>query len=151
MFSISYSSLFSFLARLAGVGLYPARVKYPPTDLAFLLRPATIQSQTLILKWNEKDQHVFLGKRSAEPKFREGVPFCYRVSPKRLECANLLARVENVASRAQTQHNTIMNANVTMVWGRGRQWSAEPTKATPRTRNGFRQILIFLHLTFLKL
>ena len=55
---------------------------------------------------------MFTGKHGAEPKFREGVPIRYRPSPKRLECANLLARVENVAGRAQTQHNTIMHAQV---------------------------------------
>ena len=65
----------------------------------------------------------------------------YRRSPKRLKCANLLARVENVVGHAQTQHSTIMHAHVAMVWGLGRQWPEEPAKATPNTRNRFRLVL----------
>ena len=50
-----------------------------------------------------------------EPKFGEGVSLRYRPNPKRLGCANLLARVENVAGCTQTQINTIMHAHVAMV------------------------------------
>ena len=58
----------------------------------------------------------------AAPKFREDVPIRYWPNPKGSECANLLARVENVASRAKTQHNTIMHVHVAIVWGRKYQW-----------------------------
>ena len=75
---------------------------------------------------------MFPGKGVAEPKIREGVPFRYRPSPKRLDCANLLARIKNVAGRAQFQHNTIMHAHVAMVWGPGRQWPVEPGKSNPQ-------------------
>ena len=89
----------------------------------------------LTLKLNEKDQHALPGKYDDEPKFREGVPISHRPSPKRLESANLLARVGNVAGCAQTQHNTIMHAHVAMVWGQG--GSSQTAKATPNTRNRF--------------
>ena len=89
----------------------------------------------------KKISTCFLGKHGTEPNLREGVPICHRPSPKRLECAHLLERVENVACLAQTQHNTIMHAHVAVVWGRGRQWPAKLAKATPNIRNRHRKEL----------
>ena len=62
------------------------------------------------MKRNEKDQHVLPGEHRAESKFGERCPNTLQAEPKRLECANLLARVENVTRCTQTQHNTINNA-----------------------------------------
>ena len=34
-----------------------------------------------MLKWNEKDEHLFPGKHGAEPKFGEGIPIHVQAEP----------------------------------------------------------------------
>ena len=85
----------------------------------------------------KKMSTYFLGDARAEPKVRKGVPIRYRPSPKRLECANLLPRVENVMGCAQTQHDTIMHTitHVAMAWGRVREAMASRTgKSHPQAQ-----------------